>query len=92
MTTQPIQSDVIVAGGGLAGIVTALEALRAGKRVTIVDRDTPERFGGLALWAFGGMALVGTPLQARMKVADTPELALRDWQRFGEMGRTLILV
>ena len=67
-----ISTDVLVAGGGLAGIVTALEALRAGKRVAVVDRDTPERFGGLALWAFGGMALVGTPLQARMKIPDTP--------------------
>ncbi|MDP3132258.1 MAG: FAD-dependent oxidoreductase, partial [Burkholderiaceae bacterium] len=75
------QSDVLVVGGGLAGIVTALEALRAGQRVTLVDRDTPERFGGLALWAFGGMALVGTPLQARMKIPDTPEVALRDWLR-----------
>ena len=72
------QADVVVAGGGLAGIVTALEALRAGRSVILVDRDTPERFGGLALWAFGGMALVGTPLQARMKIPDTPEIALRD--------------
>ena len=46
-----IASDIVIAGGGLAGIVTALEALRAGKTVTIVDRDTPERLGGLALWA-----------------------------------------
>jgi predicted oxidoreductase len=81
-----MQSDVLVIGGGLAGIVTALECLRAGRRVTLVDRDTPERFGGLALWAFGGMALVGTPLQARMKIPDTPEIALRDWLRFGELG------
>lgn len=81
-------SDVVIAGGGLAGIVTAVELLRAGKRVTLVDRDSPERFGGLALWAFGGMALVGTPLQARMKIPDSPELALRDWQRFGELDPT----
>src|SRR5574337_292992 len=79
------QSDVLVIGGGLAGIVTALELLRAGKRVILVDRDTPERFGGLALWAFGGMALVGTPLQRRKKIPDTPEIALRDWIRFGEL-------
>ena len=72
-------SDILVIGGGLAGIVTALEALRQGQRVTLVDRDTPERLGGLALWAFGGMALVGTPLQARMKIPDTPERALVDW-------------
>ncbi|HQX91148.1 MAG TPA: FAD-dependent oxidoreductase, partial [Thermomonas sp.] len=83
MTT--LQSDVLVIGGGLAGIVTALECLRGGRDVILVDRDTPERFGGLALWAFGGMALVGTPLQARKHIIDTPEIALRDWLRFGEL-------
>ena len=78
-------SDALVIGGGLAGIVTTLELLRAGRSVTLVDRDTPERFGGLARWAFGGMALVGTPLQRRMRIPDTPEIALRDWVRFGEL-------
>lgn len=81
----PAASDVLVIGGGLAGLVVALEALRAGLSVALVDRDTPERFGGLARWAFGGMALVGTPLQARMKIRDTPEIALGDWLRFGEL-------
>jgi predicted oxidoreductase len=89
--TKTLQSDVLVVGGGLAGIVTAIEALRAGKRVTVVDRDTSERLGGLALWAFGGMALVGTPLQARMKIPDTPERALADWVRFGELGEGDVL-
>lgn len=87
----PQQSDVLVIGGGLAGLVTAYECLRSGQRVTLVDRDTRERLGGLALWAFGGMALVGTPLQARMKIPDTPELALRDWIRFGELGSQDVL-
>lgn len=81
------QTDVLIIGGGLAGIVTALEALRGGKQVTLVDRDTPERLGGLALWAFGGMALVGTPLQMQKKIPDSPEIALRDWIRFGELDR-----
>ena len=83
--SPPVKSDLLVVGGGLAGMVSALEALRAGLSVTLLDRDTPERFGGLARWAFGGMALVGTPLQARMKIPDTPEIALRDWLRFGEV-------
>jgi len=83
--SSPQACDVLVIGGGLAGMVTALGALRAGMSVTLVDRDTPQRFGGLARWAFGGMALVGTPLQARMRVPDSPEVALRDWLRFGEV-------
>lgn len=80
-----IESDVLIAGGGLAGLVTALELLRAGKRVTLVDRDSPERLGGLALWAFGGMALIGTPLQKAQKIPDNPQVALRDWLRFGQL-------
>lgn len=83
--TNKISSDVLVVGGGISGIVTALELLRAGKTVTLVDRDTPERLGGLALWAFGGMMLVGTPLQESMKIPDSPKRALRDWIRFGEL-------
>ena len=82
---KTVTADVLVIGGGLAGIVCALELLRAGRSVILVDRDTPDRLGGLALWAFGGMALVGTPLQARAKIHDTPEIALRDWIRFGEL-------
>ena len=58
MNTSSVKSDVLVIGGGLAGLVTAIECLRAGKRVTLVDRDTRQRLGGQALWAFGGMALV----------------------------------
>ncbi len=82
---KKIQSDVAVVGAGLAGLVTSLECLRQGKSVTLIDKDTPERMGGLALWAFGGMALVDTPLQRRMKIRDSAEIALRDWQRFGEL-------
>ena len=84
--SERLHTDVVVAGGGLAGLVTALECLRAGLRVVIVDRDTPDRLGGLARWAFGGMALVGTQQQARMGIPDEPERALRDWLRFGELG------
>ena len=79
-------ADVLIIGGGLAGLVSALVLLRGGHSVILVDRDSAERFGGLARWAFGGMALVGTPLQARMKIPDTPEAALRDWLRFGELA------
>ena len=83
-----LKSDVLIIGGGLAGLVCALEVVRAGKRVVLVDRDTPQRLGGLARWAFGGMALVNTPLQRQKKIYDTPEIAYRDWMRFGELSET----
>jgi len=83
--TGNYQCQNLVIGGGIAGIVTALELLDGGQSVCLVDGDTAERFGGLALWAFGGMALVDTPEQRRMGVADSPQLALEDWVRFGEL-------
>ena len=85
MNEQMIKSDVMIIGGGIAGLITALECLQSGKRVTLVDRNRRDRLGGLALWAFGGMALVDTPLQRRMGIPDSPEIALRDWIRFGEL-------
>ncbi|MEE1557209.1 MAG: FAD-dependent oxidoreductase, partial [Alphaproteobacteria bacterium] len=52
------QSDVVLIGGGIAGIVTALECLEGGRSVTIIDRDVAENFGGLAKESFGGMFFV----------------------------------
>ena len=79
------QARNLVIGGGIAGIVTALGLLDDGQSVVLADADTPDRLGGLALWAFGGMALSGTPEQKRMSVKDSPELLLEDWVRFGEL-------
>lgn len=81
------RDDVVVVGGGLAGIVAALELLSAGCGVTLLDRDAEAHFGGLARESFGGIFLVGTPEQRRSGIRDTPELALRDWLAFGEFGR-----
>ncbi|QDZ27938.1 FAD-binding dehydrogenase [Noviherbaspirillum sp. UKPF54] len=80
-------SDVVIIGGGLAGIVAAQELLSSGKSVTLLDRDDEQNFGGLAKESFGGILMVGTPEQRRSKIRDTPELALRDWLSFGDFGR-----
>ena len=78
-------SEVIVIGGGIAGICAALELLDAGRRVLLLERDTADNFGGLAKESFGGIFLVGTPEQRRVGIRDTPDLALADWRAFGEL-------
>ena len=67
------QCDVAIVGGGIAGVITALQLLDAGKRVAIFEREGESRFGGSALEAFGGMFFVDSPEQRRMKIADSVE-------------------
>ncbi|HYW44257.1 MAG TPA: FAD-dependent oxidoreductase, partial [Bryobacteraceae bacterium] len=74
------ETEIAIAGGGLAGIVTALELLDRGRRVLLIDKDRPEKFGGLARESFGGVHMIDTPHQRRLRIHDTPELAWRDWQ------------
>lgn len=76
------EADVAVIGGGIAGVVCALELLNAGKSVVIFEREGEARFGGSALEAFGGLFFVDSPEQRRMKIADTPEQAYADWKSF----------
>ena len=73
------KSDIIIVGGGIAGIISALELLDAGKKVTIIDRDIESEFGGLAKWAFGGMFFVNSEHQKKRGIKDSIDLATRDW-------------
>jgi hypothetical protein len=77
---KELKTEVVIAGGGLAGLVTAYELLSAGRRVLILDKDKQENLGGLAKQSFGGVHMIDTPHQRRLKIKDSPELAWRDWQ------------
>ncbi|MGB8398971.1 FAD-binding dehydrogenase [Bradyrhizobium sp.] len=72
-------ADVIVVGGGLAGLVAATEIADAGKRVVVVDQEGEQSLGGQAFWSLGGLFLVDSPEQRRLGVKDSFELALQDW-------------
>src|SRR5690606_4812471 len=78
-TTSTSESDAIVVGAGLAGLVAAAELVDAGKRVTILEQEPEASFGGQAWWSFGGLFLVDSPEQRRMGIKDSLELARQDW-------------
>jgi len=72
-------ADVIVVGGGLAGLVAATEIADAGKRVIVIDQEGEQSLGGQAFWSFGGLFLVDSPEQRRLGIKDSFDLALQDW-------------
>jgi predicted oxidoreductase len=80
------RSDVLIIGGGIAGIAAALDLLDGGKSVLLVDRDEESAFGGLARESFGGMFFVDSPEQRRQGIRDSTDLAFRDWCSFAEFG------
>ena len=84
--TAKYDADVVIVGGGLAGLATAHELLDRGLRVLILDRDSEDRLGGLAKRSFGGVMFVDTPHQRKLGINDTPNLAWADWQSFADFG------
>jgi uncharacterized protein len=78
------RADVIIVGGGIAGVVAALGLLDAGKSVCLLERQGAPDLGGLAQWALGGIFLVDTPLQRKLRIKDSADLALADWHSYAE--------
>jgi predicted oxidoreductase len=74
-----MDADVIVVGGGLSGLVATHELVGAGLRVLLVEQEPEQSLGGQAIWSLGGLFLVNTPLQRRMGIRDSYELAFQDW-------------
>jgi predicted oxidoreductase len=74
-----IEADVVVVGAGLAGLVATAELADAGKKVILLEQEPEASLGGQAWWSFGGLFLVDSPEQRRLRVRDSLELARQDW-------------
>ena len=72
---------VAVAGSGVAGLAAAVEAARAGARVTVFEAR--DELGGASVESGAACCVVGTPLQREAGVEDDVELALADWAACG---------
>jgi predicted oxidoreductase len=75
-----LSAEVIVVGAGLAGLVATAELVAAGKRVLLLDQEPEANLGGQAFWSLGGLFLVNSPEQRRVRIKDSFELAWSDWQ------------
>jgi predicted oxidoreductase len=74
-----MDADVIVIGGGLAGLVATAELIDAGRKVILLDQEGEQSLGGQAFWSFGGLMFVDSPEQRRLRIRDSHDLALQDW-------------
>lgn len=81
------QVDVLVVGGGLAGLVAAQKAVDRRRSVMIVDQEGEKSLGGQAFWSLGGLCMIDTPEQRRMKIHDSKELATQDWYGSAQFDR-----
>ncbi|GGY48362.1 FAD-binding dehydrogenase [Streptomyces omiyaensis] len=77
---MPYDADVIVIGAGLAGLVATAELVEAGRSVILLDQEPEQSLGGQAHWSFGGLFLVDSPEQRRLRIKDSHALALQDWR------------
>ncbi|MGI9357572.1 MAG: FAD-binding dehydrogenase [Rhizobiaceae bacterium] len=81
------KTDAIVVGAGLSGLVAACELAQRGKKVVIVDQEGEQNLGGQAHWSLGGLFMIDTPEQRRMRIKDNRELALSDWMGSAKFHR-----
>jgi predicted oxidoreductase len=79
MPNAHFQADAIVVGAGLAGLVASAELADAGRRVILLEQEPEASFGGQAFWSLGGLFLVNSPEQRRMRIRDSHALAWQDW-------------
>jgi predicted oxidoreductase len=74
-----MDADVLVVGAGLSGLVAAHELAAADRSVIMLDTEPPSSIGGQAHWSLGGLFMVNSREQRRLRIHDSVELALADW-------------
>ena len=72
--------DVVVVGGGGAGLAAAIEARAAGASVALLEKN--EAFGGSTSWSIGSITSTGTPHQRRRGIEDSPAEHFADMPGF----------
>lgn len=72
--------DVLVVGGGGAGLAAAIEARSAGIRTILIEKN-PE-LGGTTAWSIGSFTATGTPQQQKAGIDDSTDAHFADMPKF----------
>ena len=77
--------DVVVVGGGGAGLAAAIEAREAGRSAVLLEKNA--QLGGSTAWSIGSITATGTPHQRRRGIDDNPQDHWADMPGFaGELA------
>ena len=76
MTTNDINVDVAVVGGGGSGLAAAAEAAQLGRSVVLVEKNS--ELGGSTAWSIGSISATNTPHQKALGIKDTPDEHFED--------------
>ncbi len=79
MRTNSLETDLLIIGGGTAGLPAAIEASAAGSRVVLVEQT--ERIGGTLHVSAAQMSGAGSKLQRQRGIEDSPQAHFEDVMR-----------
>ncbi len=88
--TYDIETDVLVIGGGLAGLCAAIEAANLGAQVTLLEKLT--ECGGSSVLSGGLLAFAGTDMQKAAGISDSDTQLFEDLRRAGARQNVEALV
>jgi fumarate reductase flavoprotein subunit len=75
-----VDADVVVVGGGGAGLAAAIEAKSLGRTVVLIEKNP--RPGGSTAWSIGSVTATRTPHQRRQGIEDSPQAHFEDMPLF----------
>jgi len=77
---QSLNCDVLVIGGGGAGLASAIEARSLGASVFLIEKNS--ELGGTTAWSIGSFSATQTPHQISDGIIDTPDEHFEDMPKF----------
>src|SRR5262249_17566048 len=85
MTTNRVETDVVVIGGGGSGLAGAIEAASLGRQVILLERN--RQLGGTPSKSIGSITATNTPHQLAKGIRDSPADHFEDMARFAAASR-----
>lgn len=82
MSSNSVQTDLVVVGGGLAGFCAALAAAESGLNVLLIEKT--DAIGGSSAMSGGCLAFAGTDLQRENGIEDSSDTLYRDLVKVGK--------